>query len=134
MSDTTAGTPTSLDAVFTVRMTLGDPLPGADARFDLAKEWTGGAEGTSRGVMLTAGDPETGSAGYVVSETFEGTLGGRRGTLVLQQLGTMAAGEPELQYVIVPGSGTDELAGATGTVTIGEIHDDGRHEVRIQLA
>jgi hypothetical protein len=35
--------------------------------------------------------------------------------------------------VIVPGSGTGALTGTTGTLEIGEIHDDGRHEVRITL-
>ena len=83
--------------------------------------------------MLTAGDPETGSAGYIASELFEGSLGGRTGTLALQQLGTMTGGAPALQYVIVPGSGTGDLAGTTGTLEIGEIHDDGRHEVRFTL-
>jgi hypothetical protein len=124
---------TSLTAAFTIRMTPGDPVPGAADRFDLTKTWTGGAEGTSRGIMLAAGDPETGSAGYVVSELFEGSLEGRAGTLTLQQLGTMADGEPALHYVIVPGSGTGALTGTTGTLEIGEIHDDGRHEVRITL-
>lgn len=124
---------TSHRASFTVQMTPDAPLPGAVDRFTLTKTWGGEAEGTSHGTMLTAGDPESGSAGYVASELFEGSLDGRTGTLALQQLGTMAAGEPALQYVIVPGSGTGELAGTTGTLEIGGIHDDGRHEVRFDL-
>ena len=75
--------------------------------------------------MLTAGEPAGGNASYIATEAFEGTLDGRSGTLVLQQLGTMAGGEPELSYVIAPGSGTGELAGTTGTLTIGTIDDDG---------
>lgn len=124
---------TRLTASFTVQMAPDAPVPGAADRFSLTKAWTGEAEGTSHGTMLTAGDPETGSAGYVVSELFEGTLGGRAGTLALQQLGAMADGVPELRYVIVPGSGTGELVGTTGTLEIGEIHDDGGHEVRFTL-
>lgn len=124
---------TSHTASFTVQMAPGAPIDGAADRFCLTKTWTGEAEGTSRGTMLTAGDPETGSAGYIASELFEGSLGGRTGTLALQQLGTMTGGAPALQYVIVPGSGTGDLAGATGTLEIGEIHDDGRHEVRFTL-
>lgn len=125
--------PRSLTATFTVQMAPDAPVPGAADRFTLTKTWTGEVEGTSRGTMLTAGDPESGSAGYVATELFEGTLGGRAGTLALQQLGTMADGRPALRYVIVPGSGTAELAGTTGTLEIGEIHDDGRHEVRLTL-
>ncbi len=124
---------TSHTASFTVQMAPGAPIDGAADRFSLTKTWTGEAEGTSRGTMLTAGDPETGSAGYVVSEIFEGSLGGRTGTLAFQQLGTMTGGAPALQYVIVPGSGTGDLAGTTGTLEIVEIHDDGRHEVRFTL-
>ncbi|ATG54616.1 hypothetical protein CFK41_07455 [Brachybacterium ginsengisoli] len=120
-------------ATFTVDLTPGEPVPGAAGRFELSKTWGGGAAGTSRGVMLTAGDPATGSASYVASELFEGTLDGREGTLALQQLGTMAGGDPELQYVIAPGSGTGELAGLTGTLLIGTIDEDGTHHVTIEL-
>jgi hypothetical protein len=122
-----------LRATFTVQLTPGEILPGASDRFDLSKTWQGALDGASRGIMLTAGDPASGSASYVASEHFEGTLDGRRGTLALQQLGTMSAGEPELQYVIAPGSGTGELAGVTGTLTIGAIDDAGLHEVTVEL-
>ena len=122
-----------LTATFTIELTPAAPLPGAADRFDLAKTWTGALEGASRGVMLTAGDPASGSASYIATETFEGTLDGREGTLTLQQLGTMAGGEPELRYVIAPGSGTGALAGTTGTLGIGTIDDDGTHHVTLEL-
>lgn len=122
-----------LAAAFTVSLTPAENLPGAADRFDLAKTWTGALEGSSRGIMLTAGEPAGGNASYIATETFEGTLDGRSGTLVLQQLGTMAGGEPELSYVIAPGSGTGELAGTTGTLAIGTIDDDGLHHVTLDL-
>lgn len=124
---------TTLRATFTVSLTPADDLPGAADRFDLAKTWQGALAGSSRGVMLTAGDPATGSASYVATETFEGILDGRTGTLALQQLGTMHGGDPVLHYVIAPGSGTGELAGVTGTLTIGAIDDEGVHEVTLEL-
>lgn len=137
MSPSTDASPAAdsaaLSATFTVDLTPGEILAGAADRFDLAKTWSGALEGTSRGVMLTAGDPAGGSASYIATELFEGTLDGRAGTLTLQQLGTMAAGEPELEYVIAPGSGTGELAGLTGTLSIDAIDDDGRHQVSIEL-
>lgn len=123
----------SLTATFTVDLTPADALPGAADRFDLAKTWTGALEGTSHGVMLTAGDPVGGSASYIATEVFEGNLDGREGTLTLQQLGTMAEGVPELQYVIAPGSGTGDLAGLTGILTIGEIDEAGVHQVVLDL-
>jgi len=116
-------------AEFTVTLSPADPVLPGTARFDLAKVWTGGIVGSGRGVMLSAGDPASGSAGYVALETVEGTLDGRRGSFALQQLGTMSGGTPLLRYDIVPGSGTDELAGLSGTVDL-EV-TEGRHEVRV---
>lgn len=124
----------TLTATFTVDLTPAETLPGAADRFDLVKTWTGALEGASHGIMLTAGDPAGGSASYIATETFEGTLDGRAGTLTLQQLGTMSGGEPELSYVIAPGSGTGALAGLTGTLTIGAIDEDGVHQVAVELA
>ena len=125
---------TTLTASFTVQMAPGDPIPAVPGRFDLTKTWTGEVEGTSTGIMLTAGDPGTGSAGYVAIETFTGTLGGRQGTISFQQLGTMAAGEPALTYVIAPGSGTGALEGVTGALDIGEIDEEGHHQVTVELS
>lgn len=124
----------TLRATFSVQMSPGEPIPAVAGRFDLTKTWTGEVEGTSHGIMLTTGDPATGNAGYIALETFEGVLDGRRGSLSLQQLGTMADGNPALEYVIAPGSGTGGLAGALGTVTIDGIDDDGTHHVAIELA
>ncbi len=123
----------TLTASFTVQMSPGEPLPAATGRFDLTKTWTGEVDGTSTGVMLTSGDPGSGSAGYVAIENFTGTLGGRQGTIAFQQLGTMTDGDPAVTYAIAPGSGTGELAGVTGTLAIGEIDDEGLHRVTLAL-
>lgn len=123
----------TVSAAFTVSMTPAESLQPGTARFDLVKTWTGGMEGTSTGTMMTAGDPATGSAGYIAMEVFDGTVDGRRGTLVLQQLGAMTSGEPDLTYLIAPGSPTGDLTGATGTLTIGRIDDDGVHHVELDL-
>src|SRR5699024_8260570 len=100
----------------------------------LSKTWTGALEGTSQGVMLTAGDPASGSASYIATELFEGTLDGREGPVTPQQPGTMAGRGPEPRYVIAPGSGTGALAGPRGTLTSGTIHEDGRHDVAVELS
>ena len=56
-------------------------------RFSLDKTFHGDLEATSSGEMLTAG-----SSGYVAIERVEGTLGGRRGSFVLQHSCSMAGG------------------------------------------
>ncbi|MFC7374750.1 MULTISPECIES: DUF3224 domain-containing protein [unclassified Brachybacterium] len=125
---------TTLSATFTIDLRPGEPIPTAAGRFEFTKTWSGALEGTSHGTMLTAGDPGTGNAGYVAIEIFEGTLDGVPGGVTLQQLGTMAGGDPVLEYVIAPGSGTGELAETYGRLTIDAIDDDGVHRVSLEQA
>lgn len=68
--------------------------------------------------MLSAGDPQSGAAGYVAIEVFAGVLAGAEGTFALQQLGSMRDSQQHLTYEVVPGSGTGDLVGITGTVTL----------------
>ena len=51
-------------------------------------------------------------------ERVDGTLAGRKGTFVLQHSGSMAGGEQNLAISVVPDSGTGDLAGIAGTLTI----------------
>jgi hypothetical protein len=76
--------------------------------------------------MLSAGDPARRSAGYVALEAFEGTLGGRAGGFAFQQLGVMRPDVQELTYLVVPGSGTGDLAGLDGALAL-DISADGTH-------
>ena len=47
-----------------------------------------------------------------------GTLQGRKGTFVLQHNGIMNRGEPHLTLTVVPDSGTGELVGLSGKMSI----------------
>lgn len=94
-------------------------------RMSIDKQFHGDLEGTSKGEMLTAGGSVKGSAGYVAIERISATLNGRKGTFVLQHTGTMDRGAPSLTVSVVPDSGTDQLAGLTGTMII--IIADGKH-------
>ena len=101
------------------------PQPLADSeadaalgRLSLAKQFHGDLEGTSRGEMLSARTSVEDSAGYVAIEQVTGTLHGRRGTFVLQHSSTMTRGEGEQTITVVPDSGTGELAGLQGRMTI----------------
>lgn len=101
------------------------PLPSDDAilgtaigRFGLEKQFHGDLDGTSKGEMLAAGNPATGTAGYVAMEFFTGILGGYAGSFALQHFGTMENGKFDLKVQVVPGSGSGELSGITGTMEI----------------
>jgi hypothetical protein len=84
----------------------------------LDKTYFGDLEAQARGQMLTAITQTRGSAVYVAIERVDGTLQGRRGTFCLAHYGRMARGEQHQRIEIVPDSGTGELAGITGTLTI----------------
>ena len=99
-------------------------------RLTIAKQFHGDLEATSQGEMLTAGTAVAGSAGYVAMEKVAGTLHGRRGTFALQHSGTMARGAPQLTLTVVPDSGTGELAGLTGKLSI--TIADGKHSYEFE--
>jgi Protein of unknown function (DUF3224) len=94
-------------------------------RMSIDKQLHGDLEGTSKGEMLTGGDIAKGSAGYVAIEQVTGTLNGRSGSFILQHNGTMTRGTPQLTVSVVPDSGTGQLAGLAGTMTIKIT--DGKH-------
>ena len=87
-------------------------------RLTLDKTFHGDLEATSRGQMLTGMSSVKGSAGYVAIERVTGTLAGKRGSFILQHTGTMDRGTPRLVITVVPDSGTDDLVGLRGTMTI----------------
>jgi hypothetical protein len=112
------------------------PLPADDAiagtaigRFGLDKQFHGDLEASSKGEMLGAGNPAAGTAGYVAIEYVTGTLQGRKGSLALQHLGTMENGKFDLKVLIVPGSGTGDLAGIAGSMEI--IIAAGKHSYKL---
>lgn len=87
-------------------------------RLSIEKTFKGNLEGIGKGEMLTGGDPKTGSAGYVAMEQVTATLHGKKGAFLLQHNGSMNRGEHELTINVVPDSGTGELTGLTGALTI----------------
>ena len=106
-----------------------DPALG---RIWLDKEFHGDLEATSRGQMLTAMTDAKGSAGYVAIERVSGTLRGSAGTFILEHTGTMTRGAPSLTITVVPDSGTGELAGLSGGMTI--TITDGKHSYELEYA
>jgi len=86
--------------------------------YSLDKKFHGDLEGNSNGEMLAVGTTVEGSAGYVAMEQVTGTLGGRSGTFALQHSGTMTRGAPQLSVTVVPDSGTGQLTGLAGRMTI----------------
>jgi len=103
---------------------------GVLGRMSIDKQFHGDLEAGSKGQMLTAGTSVKGSAGYVAMERVNGTLHGRSGSFVLQHSGTMTRGTPQMAVTVVPDSGTDQLVGLSGVMTI-KI-DQGKHSYELE--
>ena len=101
-----------------------------EGRMSIDKQFHGDLEATSKGTMLAAMTAVKGSAGYVAIERVTGTLDGRAGSFVLQHSGTMTRGVPVQSVTVVPDSGTEELTGLAGLMTI--IIEAGAHSYEFQ--
>jgi len=109
-----------------------DPDAGGEAlgRLLLDKQFHGDLEATSKGTMLAAGTAVKGSAGYVAIEIVTGSLQGHTGTFVLQHTGIMTRGNPQLSITVVPDSGTGQLVGLSGKMSIDR--SDGKHSYEFE--
>jgi hypothetical protein len=116
---------------FDVNVAPGEAeLSGAVKRFELTKSFYGDLVGTGKGVMLSGGDPQMGTAGYVAIEVVRGSLTSHEGSFALQQFATMHAGVQNLHYEVVPGSGEGELTGISGTLQL-TIDEQGIHHYEL---
>lgn len=93
----------------------GEPVLG---RMTINKVFKGDLEGISKGEMLAMGTSVKDSAGYVAMERVTGSLSGKSGSFALQHSGTMNQGVPTLSVTVVPDSGTGDLVGIEGRMTI----------------
>jgi hypothetical protein len=123
------------EGAFDVKMVpqSADPAGGESiGRMLLDKRFRGALDAVSRGQMLAMRTAVEGSAGYVAMEVVTGKLGGRQGSFVLQHSGIMNRGAPTLTLTVVPDSGTGELAGLSGSMTI-DI-SAGKHSYRFEYS
>jgi hypothetical protein len=102
-----------------------DSAAGPFGRLFLDKQFHGDLNATSKGQMLGAFTAVEGSGAYVALELVTGTLNGKKGSFMLQHKGTMRKGAYTMNVTVVPDSGTDELAGISGAMTI--IIEGGKH-------
>lgn len=98
-------------------------------RCSIAQVYTGDIEGESLSTYLMAPAAEN-SATYVGLERITGTLGGRSGSFIIQFQGTFAGGLPQFKGIIVPESGTGDLRGLKGEVSMAA--KDGRPTVFLE--
>jgi Protein of unknown function (DUF3224) len=78
------------------------------------EDFTGDVEGIGVVEFLQVQAADGQSASFVGVERVDGSVGGRRGTFVLQDEGTVRGNEVSGRWFVVPGSGTGELTGLRG--------------------
>ncbi len=83
-------------------------------RAEVTKTYSGDVDGESITQWLMSYD-EDGSATFVGMERLVGRIAGQTGSLVLQHVGAFEAGAAKADLSVTRGSGTEDLAGATGT-------------------
>ena len=96
------------------------PAEGAKlARLSLDKRYSGPLDAIGQGEILADGGGARKDGAYVAMERVTGTLHGRAGSFALVHRALMRDGTPEgWSVVVVPGSGTGELAGLEGSLRI----------------
>jgi hypothetical protein len=93
------------------------------------KVFHGEIAGRSRTQFTSAFDAETQTGTYVAMESFEGSVNGRSGCFNFAHMAsTDGASRSHFQLVIVPASGTGDLAGISGTGDL-VVDDDGTHRI-----
>ena len=119
---------------FEIKMTPAEPTDFEKAnditRFTSDKTWHGDFEGVSHGEMITGSTTSTGSLAYVAIERMTGKLNGRQGSFTFSHRASMMKSDSpsagDLSVLVVPNSGTGELTGLTGSLTI-HIDASGKH-------
>jgi hypothetical protein len=95
----------------------------------MEKSYEGEVVGRSATLFTSAFDQESGVGTYVAMESFEGSLNGRTGAFNFAHSATTTGTNREAEFfVIVPSSGTGNLAGISGEGGL-EITADGTHRV-----
>ena len=83
-------------------------------RAHIRRTFHGDLSGTGN-LMYVMTHLESGDASFSGFEKVVGALGGRSGSFVLRHSGSYDGEKATSEYEVVPGSGTDELAGLSGT-------------------
>ncbi|MEV6071761.1 DUF3224 domain-containing protein [Nocardia sp. NPDC052001] len=95
----------------------------------MEKQFEGEVAGRAATLFTSAFDQAAGVGTYVAMESFEGALAGRAGAFNFAHSATTSGTDRSNEYfIIVPGSGTGELAGITGTGSI-TVDADGTHHI-----
>ena len=123
---------------FEVKVTTEPPIEDIDgvtiARATADKTFEGPLDATSKVHMLGIQTKVKGSAAYVAVERIQGALDGRRGSFVVVHAASMQSGKFDLRLPIAPDSGTGQLSGIAGQMTIEIVEGKHLYTIAYELA
>ena len=102
-----------------INVTSCDSKPYDDAgdfvfsEVGITEEFSGDLVGVGSVRFLMVTEPD-GTAHFMGIERFTGEIGDRAGSFILRNLGILKGGELNSTWQVIPGSGTEELAGLRG--------------------
>lgn len=100
----------------------------------MTKTFDGEIVGIASTLFTAAYDQSTGVGTYLAMESFDGRLRDRAGTFNFAHSATTTGADRQHEFfLIVPGSGTGDLAGITGGGAL-VIDDDGTHHVDLDYS
>ncbi|MFJ1569129.1 DUF3224 domain-containing protein [Streptomyces erythrochromogenes] len=94
------------------------------AHAHVANTFTGGVEAAGTSCDYTIAYTGENNGSYSGMELLSGSVDGRRGSFVLEERGTFDAGGTVCRFEVVPGSGTGDLVGLTGSGGFAYRHGD----------
>jgi hypothetical protein len=100
----------------------------------MEKHFEGEIAGRSATLFVSAFDQRAGVGTYVAMESFEGSVHGRNGAFNFAHSATTSGNDRTAEFfVIVPSSGTGEVAGISGTGGMA-VDADGTHRIWLDCA
>lgn len=103
------------------------------SRVDVKRTFNGEMQGTGEAVLLMCQSTE-GNAGYIANEKVICKIAGKSGSFVLQHGATMGSEAHEPFGYIVPGSGTGDFKGMSGSCVWKHDDTQSSFELTYQLA
>lgn len=100
----------------------------------VTQKFTGDLEGEGKVIWLMAyPDPKT--ATFVGIQRVVGSIGGKKGSFLIQTIGTFDGKTAQGDWTLIAGSGSDELMGISGEGTFGAPHGStAEYQIDYELA
>ena len=121
------------NGTFQVELTPQQDSEFPAGRMLIDKTYAGDMVGSGIGQMISK-RTEGGTAVYAAVEEFTGSLQGKSGSFTLIHQGRMSAEGMSLDVIILEGSGTGDLAQASGSMRIDQDEDGHRYELSFELS